>query len=147
MKMRSFIFAAFLLLVGFAASAQTETYTVAYSGWGRVEVRAKSNGTTSYDYKVSELDIPRWRKANGTMEVDGKQVTIRLARKEITYALLTDSYVHPAKDGWSYVEHVALENEHTICRVWFCTHEDGSRQFLVLNGAFVNGYKIIPVES
>ena len=137
---------AFLLLAAGAAFAQKQNYTVSYTGWGRLEVRAKTNGITPYESRVSELDIHRWRKANGTMEVDGKQVTIRLPRKEITYALLTDSYVHPAKDGWSYVEHVALENEHTICRIWFCTHEDGSKQFLVLNGVFVYGYKLIPAE-
>lgn len=144
--MRRLLIIAALLLSGITAFAQKQTYTVPFSGWGRLEVRAKTNGTTPYDFKVSELDIPRWRKTAGTMDVDGKQVTLRLPRKEITYALLTDSYVHPAKDGWSYVEHVALENEHTICRVWFCTHEDGTKQFLVLNGAFVYGYKLIPAE-
>lgn len=143
MKKLVVIIVSFLLLAAGSAFAQKQTYAVTYSGWGRLEVRAKTNGITPYESRVSELDIHRWRKANGTMEWDDKQVTIRLPRKEITYALLTDSYVHPAKDGWSYVEHVALENEHTICRVWMCTHEDGSKQFLVLNGVFVYGYKLV----
>lgn len=146
MDMRRLLIIAALLLSGLAAFAQKQSYTVTYSGWGRVEIRANTNGVAPFDFKVSELNIPRWRKTAGTMDVDGKQVTLRLPRKEITYALLTDSYVHPAKDGWSYVEHVALENEHTICRVWFCTHENGTKQFLVLNGAFVYGYKLIPAE-
>ena len=147
MKHFTIILAA-LLLSALAASAQTETYSVTQSGWGRLEVKPRVVGVTSYDYMVSEVDIHRWRKAEGELILDKeyKRLTLRLARKEIDYVLLTDSYVHQSKDGWSYVEHQALENDRTYCRVWDCTHEDGSRQILVLYPSFVQGYKITPVK-
>lgn len=143
------LFIAFLLLAGSVASAQTERYVITFSGWGRLEVKPRVVGVSSYDYTVSEVDIHRWRKTDGELILDKeyKRLTLRLPRKEIDYVLLTDSYVHQSKDGWSYVEHQALENDRTYCRVWDCTHEDGTRQILVLYPTFVQGYKITPAES
>ena len=137
-----------LVLACGVMSARTEKYAIPFSGWGRLEIRSKTNGISAIDPKVSELDIHRWRKAGGELDLDldGKLVTVRLPRKEITYNLLTESYVHKANDGWSYVEYLALENDHTFCRVWVCTHEGGDKQFLVLYPTFVQGYKLAPAE-
>ena len=49
-------------------------------------------------------------------------------------------------DGWSYVDHLALENGTTLCRVRDCTHEDGTRQVYILFNNFIQGYKILPEE-
>ncbi len=142
-----FMVAALLLSCEWAF-AQKETYTITHSGWGRLETGVKVAMTT-YETSVSELDIHRWRKTRGELVLDqeGKLLTVRLPRKELTYNLLTDSYVHQTRGGWDYVECMALENDHTLCRVWVCTHEDGTRQILVLYPKFVQGYKIIPVEE
>ena len=137
---------AFLLLAGSVASAQTERYTITYSGWGRTEtglVMGAPVGRT-----LSELDIHRWRKTQGEAVLDReeRQLTLRLPRKEITYIFLTDSHVHHSQGGWDYVEHFSLENGVSTCNVWLCTHEDGARQILVLYPNFVQGYKITPAE-
>lgn len=140
-------FAAFLMLGG-VVSAQTKDYTITNSGWGRLETGFRQ-GIAPYEIRVSELDIHRWRKTTGELILNEgeKLLTVRLPRKELVYVLLTESHVHKDRNGWSYVEHRALENDHTYCRVWNCTHEDGSRQILVLYSTFVQGYKIIPAEK
>ena len=148
--MKKYILALFTLLFAglAAASAQTERYVITYSGWGRVETGVKMRSGVPVEQGIYELDIHRWRKTQGeaVLEPGERQLTLRLPRKEITYNFLTDSYAHHSQDGWDYVEHFSLENGVSTCGVWLCTHEDGSRQILVLYPNFVQGYKITPAE-
>ena len=112
---------AFLLLAGFAAFAQTEKYAITYTGWGRVESGVKMG--VRPEKGAYELSIHRWRKTQGeaVLDLDERQLTLRLPRKEIVYNFLTDSYVHHSQDGWDYVEHFSLENGVSTCNVWICT--------------------------
>lgn len=143
---RCLLFIAVLLLPCFAASAQTEKYAITFSGWGRVESGVKMG--IPLERGAYELDIHRWRKTAGEaiLDLDERQLTLRLPRKEISYTFLTDSYVHHSQDGWDYVEHFSLENGVSTCNVWICTGEDGSRQILVIYPTFVQGYKLGPAE-
>ena len=145
--MKKFLFViAFLLLAGFAASAQKEKYAITYTGWGRVESGVKMG--VRPERGAYELSIHRWRKTQGeaVLDLDERQLNLRLPRKEIVYNFLTDSYVHHSQDGWDYVEHFSLENGVSTCNVWICTHEDGTRQILVIYPTFVQGYKLGPAE-
>ncbi len=147
MDMKRFLlFIAVLLLPCFAASAQTEKYAITYSGWGRVESGVKMG--IPLERGAYELNIHRWRKTRGeaVLDPEERQLTLRLPRKEISYTFLTDSYVHHSPDGWDYVEHFSLENGVSTCNVWICTHEDGTRQILVIYPTFVQGYKLGPAE-
>ena len=140
---------AFLMLAGFAASAQTEKYAITYTGWGRVESGVKMmRGAGPVERGAYELNVHRWRKTAGeaVLDLDERQLTLRLPRKEIIYNFLTDSYVHHSQDGWDYVEHFSLENGVSTCNVWICTAQDGSRQILVVYPTFVQGYKLGPAE-
>lgn len=142
-----YILLSFFVLGCMTTSAQTHKYAITNSGWGRLEKGFKV-AITSYESSISELDIHRWRKVKGELTIDeeDKLLTVRLPRKEIVYTLLTESYVHKDRSGWSYVERQALENDRTFCRVWICTHEDGSQQVLILYNNFVQGYKLSPVD-
>lgn len=140
---------AFLLLAGFAASAQTEKYGITYTGWGRVESGVKMlRGAGPVERGAYELNVHRWRKTQGeaVLDLDERRLTLRLPRKEIIYNFLTDSYVHHSQDGWDYIEHFSLENGVSTCSVWICTQEDGTRQILVIYPTFVQGYKLAPAE-
>ena len=140
---------AFLLLAGFAASAQTEKYGITYTGWGRVESGVKMlRGAGPVERGAYELNVHRWRKTQGeaVLDLDERRLTLRLPRKEIIYNFLTDSYVHHSQDGWDYIEHFSLENGVSTCNVWICTHEDDTRQILVIYPTFVQGYKLGPAE-
>ncbi len=145
---RSLLFIAVLLLSCLAVSAQTEKYAITYTGWGRVESGLKVRGSGPVERGTYELNVHRWRKTAGEaiLDLDERQLTLRLPRKEISYTFLTDSYVHHSQDGWDYVEHFSLENGVSTCNVWICTGEDGSRQILVIYPTFVQGYKLGPAE-
>ena len=143
------LFVAFLLLAGgVTTSAQTERYSIKESGWGRTETGVTKIANIPYEGTISELDIHRWRKTPGEIVVDfdERELTVRLARKEINYVLLTESYTHRIRDGWDYVDYLALENGTTLCRVWICTHESGAKQVCVLFNNFVQGYRIEAAE-
>lgn len=147
MKKLIVILVSFLLLAGGAALARTERFTITNSGWGRPE-SGVAIGAGPSNRSVISLDVHRWRKTRGelTIDLDAHELTVRQPHKEIVYNLLTESYTHKDKNGWSYVERLALENGATLCRIWDCTHEDGTRQVYVLFNNFVQGYKILPEE-
>ncbi len=147
MKTKLLLLLAALFFVCGVANAQK--YTITESGWGRLEKGYKTGGNAPYEISLSEIDIHRWRRSKGELVLDEgeKLLSIRLPRKKISYNLLTESYVHKDRTGWSYVERQALENDRTFCRVWVCTHEDGSQQILVMYPKFVQGYRIVPAEE
>ena len=143
--MKKFIISLFAvaLLGCCVASAQTEKYKVTESGWGRPDF-GMSLGAGGNVLTMTELPIHRWRKTKGeaVLDMEERQLTFTLPRKEIFYHLLTESYVHKDRNGWSYVDYLALENDVTLCHVWVCTHEDGSRQICIVFNNFVQGYRI-----
>lgn len=148
MKKIIVILAGLLLLAGGSALAQTERFTITNAGWGRPEKGIVIAGISPTSTPMASLDVHRWRKTHGelVLDLDGKKVTVRMPRKELFYDLLTESYTYKDKNGWSYVDHLALENGTTLCRVRDCTHEDGTRQVYVLFNNFIQGYKILPEE-
>jgi len=147
MKKVLMIIVAALLLSGMAF-AQSGRYIITNSGWGRPET-GLSVGAGPTSLAMLSLDVHRWRKTPGELilDLEGKKVTVRLPRKEVSYDLLTESYTYKDKNGWNYVDHLALENGTTLCRVRDCTHEDGTRQLYVLFNNFVQGYKIVPTDD
>ena len=108
MKTKLLLLLAALFFVCGVANAQK--YTITESGWGRLEKGYKTGGNAPYEISLSEIDIHRWRRSKGELVLDEgeKLLSIRLPRKKISYNLLTESYVHKDRTGWSYVERQAL---------------------------------------
>ena len=122
------------LTAGLSALAQTRTWTVTESGWGRIENGISVAGSFP-ERSIGEMNIPRWRKTPGTLKVDfdKREAVLSLDRKkEKPFILLTESRPFQTRDGWSYVEYEALDARNAGCRFWICTHESGSQRLLIL---------------
>ena len=139
-------------LLALPLAAQTKTWQVAESGWGRIEKASRSGlaGPTA----LGEMNIPRWRKADGTVKIDfdQREAVITLKNKKVkSFYLMTESRPYQTRDGWTYVEYESLDERNAGCRFWLCTHESGTQRLLVLypfnNPDTVYGYMIIPEES
>lgn len=138
-------------LVALPLAAQTKTWQIAETGWGRIERAARIGvaGSTA----LGEMNIPRWRKTAGTIKVDydKREAVISLDRKkDKTFVLMTESRPFRTRDGWTYVEYEALDNRNAVCRFWVCTHENGSQRVLILYPYYspdtVYGYRLAPAE-
>ena len=55
-------------LVALPLAAQTKTWQIAETGWGRIERAARIGvaGSTA----LGEMNIPRWRKTDGALRID-----------------------------------------------------------------------------
>lgn len=139
-------------LMALPLAAQTKTWQIAETGWGRVEKATRFGiaGSTA----LGEMNIPRWRKANGTLRInfDKKEAVISLKnKKDKSYYLLTESRPFETRDGWTYVEYETLDERNAGCRFWVGVHEGGMERLLVMypfsNPDTVYGYLLTPDES
>jgi len=124
---------ALALLAGSAAWGQTKTWQVTETGWGRIEKAFRTFPPVGAG--IGEMNIPRWRKAAGTLTIDfdRKEAVLSLPRKKgTTFRLLTESQPYKTRDGWTYVDYQALDGSSTVCRFWLCTHESGAERLLTL---------------
>ena len=149
---RLLVLFALALLAGSAAWAQTKSWQVTESGWGRIE-NGISNSPSMATRTIGEMNIPRWRKTPGTLNVDfdKREASISLnGKKEKTFYLMTESRPFQTRDGWTYVEYEALDNRNAGCRFWLCTHESGSQRVLLLYPWWrpdtIYGYLLSPSE-
>ena len=131
--------------------AQTKTYRLTETGWGRIEKASRSGipGTSA----VGEMNIPRWKKASGTFTVDfdrKEAVLSQNRKKDKTFTLLSDSRPMETRDGWSYTEYMALDGTNSVCHFWLCKHENGTERLLTLYPwtvpDTVYGYMLTPEE-
>ncbi|MCR4859946.1 MAG: hypothetical protein K5910_04710 [Bacteroidales bacterium] len=139
------------LLAVSAAQAQTKTWQVTETGWGRIEKTYVS--ILSPGEGVGEMNIPRWRKVSGTLTVDfdRKEAVLSLPRKKgKTFTLLTESKPYTTRDGWTYVDYKALDGSNSVCHFWLCKHESGAERILTLypwtSPDTVYGYLLTPEE-
>ena len=146
---RFLLIIAIALLAGSAAWAQSRTWALSETGWGRVDF-ALQQGVIPM-HTMGEINIPRWRKATGTLKVDfeKKEAVLSQSRgKDKTFHLMTESRPHETRDGWSYVEYEALDNRNAGCRFWVCKHESGAERLLVFYPYWtpdtVYGYRLTP---
>lgn len=131
--------------------AQTETYRVVETGWGRIEKAVRQG--ISHDTAIGEMNIPRWRKVSGTLTIDFDKKEVLLTqqrKKDKTFTLLSDSRPMETRDGWTYIEYMALDGHNSVCHFWICTHESGIRRLLTLYPwSFpdtVYGYMLAPTD-
>ncbi|MBP5337492.1 MAG: hypothetical protein J6Y63_08325 [Bacteroidales bacterium] len=131
--------------------AQPRTYQVSQTGWGRIEKASRSGipGTGA----VGEMNISRWKKVSGTLTVDfdKKEAILKQNhKKDKTFTMLSDSRPMETRDGWTYVEYMALDGTNSVCHFWLCKHEDGTERLLTLYPWFypdtVYGYMLTPAE-
>ena len=131
--------------------AQTKTYQVSQTGWGRVEQGSHFGilGTSA----IGEMNISRWKKVSGTFTVDfdKKEAVLKQNRKkDKTFTLLSDSRPAETRDGWTFVDYMALDGTNSVCHFWLCKHEDGTERLLTLYPWFypdtVYGYMLTPAE-
>lgn len=131
---RFLILFALALLAGPAAWAQTKSWQVTENGWGKID-RGISVVYARPERGMGEINIPRWRKVSGTLTIDfdKKEANLLLSRgKDKRYYLMTESAPHETRDGWTYVEYEALDENNAGCRFWLCKHESGTERLLTL---------------
>ena len=131
--MRRLLIIALALLTASAAWAQTKTWQVTETGWGKID-RGISI-VTRPERGIGEIFIPRWRKVSGTLTVDfdKKEATLSLSRgKDKRFYLMTESAPRETRDGWTYVEYEGLDGNNAGCRFWLCKHESGAERLLTL---------------
>lgn len=131
--------------------AQTESYRVVETGWGRIE-KAVRQGIPTYS-AVGEMNIPRWKKVSGTLTIDFEKkeaVLTQQRKKDKTFTLLSETRPMETRDGWTYVEYMALDGHNSVCHFWLCTHESGIRRLLTLYPwtvpDTVYGYMLAPAD-
>ena len=148
-----FVTLCLMLMVASSAMAQTKTWKVVESGWGRIDWGWKqlNPGGAASDMAIDEMNIHRWKKTPGTLTVDfGKNTAeLELSRKKSkSFNLLTESQTFKSRDGWTYVEHLAADTSNASCRFWLCENPDGFQRLLVIypRARAVYGYMLVPSE-
>ena len=141
-----------LLLAGMTAKAQTLTWQLSETGWGRIE-KGFAYAAAMPESSIGEMNIPRWRKATGTLTVnfDKKEAVLtQRGKADKTFTLLSESTPKETRDGWTYIEYMALDAHNSVCHFWLCTHAAGAVRLLTLypwtRPDTVYGYQLSPAE-
>ncbi|MCR4824804.1 MAG: hypothetical protein K5849_05540 [Bacteroidales bacterium] len=139
------------LASGWTVQAQTKSWSITETGWGRVELARTYGSLNIYEGGIREMNIPRWRTASGTLRIDydKREASLSVGRKkEKTFLLLTESRPFTTRDGWSYVEYESLDERNSGCRFLVCTHESGAERLLILypfsRPDTIYGYRLTP---
>ena len=147
---KCFLLIVFALLAGSAVWAQPRTWQVSEYGWGQIK-SAISVAHSVPERGLGEINIPRWRKASGTLQVDfdKREAVISMDRKKDKhFYLMTESRPFQTRDGWTYVEYESLDDKNAGCRFWLCTHESGTQRVLILYPFYrpdtIYGYLLTP---
>lgn len=142
---------ALALMSGLACRAQTQTWQLVETGWGRIE-KSYQNGWNLLTH-LGEMNIPRWRKAAGslTIDFDKKEVVLtQRGKADKTFILLSETSPKETRDGWTYVEYMALDAHNSVCHFWLCKHEEGAERLLTLYPwtypDTIYGYNLAPAE-
>lgn len=148
---RGLIILCCLFLAGLAGKAQTKTWQISETGWGRVEKSYRQSNWAGPP--LGEMNIPRWRQVSGTLTIDfdKKEVVLSLDRKKgKTFVLLAQRDPAVTRDGWTYDRYMAMDGTSTVCHFWLGTHESGREQLLTLYSwtlpDTIYGYRLIPDE-
>lgn len=149
MNMKKWIFVFLLVLPCLSGWGQSEKYQLTETGWGRIE-KSYQNGILT---NLGEINIPRWRKASGsfTVDFDKKEAVLsQRGKKDKTFTLLSETSPKQTRDGWTYVEYMALDGSNSVCHFWICRHESGWQRLLTLYPWWypdtVYGYNFGPEE-
>ena len=124
-----------LVAVALCVSAwgQTKVYRLTETGWGRIGETYKQSVLA--DWVVSDIAIHKWKKATGTFTVNfdkREAVLTQRGKADKTFNLLTEGSPKETRDGWTYVEYMALDGHNSVCHFWLCKHESGAERLLTL---------------
>ena len=149
MNMKKWFFVLLLVLPCVSGWCQSEKYQLTETGWGRIE-KSYQNGILT---NLGEINIPRWRKASGSMTIDfdkKEAVLTQRGKADKTFTLLSETSPKETRDGWTYVEYMALDGNNSVCHFWICRHESGRQRLLTLypwsRPDTVYGYNFDPEE-